>query len=738
MALYCEISNLLTESDVEQKFIYPFLTQASPMGLGLDDSEIFTKQILRQRLIGKGQTQKYYYPDYLVMIRGIPILVIEAKKVDEALASGYSEARLYANEVNASYPHKINACQYIMACNGKEMWVGYADQATPEIILSYDDFNVENNKFHELSEFLSKVKLSLLADKPYADARGNAHFDTPVSNLGGKRVQNEELVENSFGRTLVFENRKIFDPETEDDRIVVVKNAYITSAKRDQHAEPMYKEIRKFELPSRSNSISIATENPNEFVGKLSERIIQKNDAYSLMLLIGNVGSGKTTFTRYFRHIFLANNHPDLYSKCEWIFINMNFAPVTSSEVYLWLKHALIQGIIAEHTDIDFDSYETISRVFKREIVNFAKGIGSILIDDKTAYNKELYALLSAAQQNTATYLDALMLFIKENFSHIPIVVLDNCDKRNKAEQLLMFEVAQWLRKQYQCIVILPMRDVTYDTYRNEPPLDTVVKDLVFRIDPPDLLKVLQARLDFITRTTDRSGFAYVLRNGMQVVVKRSELIDYFRLLMVAIRNDRWVSNLFYRLSDRNTRNGIQIFEDFCKSGHMDEEEIFSARVLGDGADIPSYKFLNVLLRKNRRFYNGEESNFINLFGSDFHDDFPDPFVRIDILNCLYDKLNIEGPSGSKGFFPILTLIKELQLLGHKKEVILRETVYLIRKGLIFCEASSGPIEVEDLVKIAIPGSLHLNMIGNVTYIAACAEDTLFKSPQIMTRICNI
>lgn len=96
MALYCELENIITESDVEQKFIYPFLKAETPIGLGLKDSEILTKHILRKKLIDKGQKQKYYFPDYLVAIRGIPTLILEAKAPNELLANGYSEARLYA------------------------------------------------------------------------------------------------------------------------------------------------------------------------------------------------------------------------------------------------------------------------------------------------------------------------------------------------------------------------------------------------------------------------------------------------------------------------------------------------------------------------------------------------------------------------------------------------------------------------------------------------------------------
>lgn len=737
MALYCELENLVTESDVEQKFIYPFLNMDIPIGLGLKNAEILTKHILRKRTIDKGQKQKYYYPDYLITIRGVPTLVIEAKSPCEHLGDGYSEARLYAQEVNASYPHRLNVCQYVIASNGRETWAGYADQADPVFRLKYDDFCAENKLFCDLVAFCSREVLVVLANKLYAESRGGAWFNSPVSQLGGKRVQNEEMVENSFGRTLVFENRALFDPETENDRTVIVRNTYISSPKREQHIEPIYKEIKRFELPSQKNVTGLSTEQPEELVEKLSEKILNKQEAYSLMLLIGNVGSGKTTFTRYFKHVFLEDKHPDLASRCEWIFINMNFAPISKEEVYGWLKERIIESIKLEHNDLDFESYDIIKRVFRREIIRFDKGIGALLRDNEVERNKELYKILDESMRNPDTYLSALLFYIKENFSKIPIVVLDNCDKRNKEEQLLMFEVAQWIRTQYKCIVILPMRDATYDIYKSEPPLDTVVRDLVFRIDPPDLLKVLQARLDYITRITEQTSSTYVLENGIRVAIKRSELIEYFKLIMVSIRKDRWISNLFYRLANKNIRNGIQIFEDFCKSGHMKPNDILAMRVLGDEAQVPTYRFENVLLRKNRRYYNGEESNFVNLFASDYNDDFPDPFARVDILNWLHDVRTIEGPTGDKGLFPAVNLDLNLQIFGHDINVVHRELDYLIKKGLVFCENTNGRVDENDLIKLTIPGALHLQMLCNVAYLAACAEDTLFKNTETMTRISN-
>ena len=734
MALFCDKNSLVTESDVEQKFIYAFLTAPIPMGFGLNDTQILTKHILRQQLIGKGQKQKYYYPDYLISIRGIPVCVVEAKKPEEDLENAFAEARLYASEINAKFPHHINSCKYIIVCNGNETWAGYFDQAEPVIKLSFEDFSTENCEYVRFLDFCSLEKMTAIANQPYINIRGNSHFNTPVSQLKGKRVQNETIQDNAFGRTFIIENRNIFDPQTEEDRSIIVDNAYIPSAKREQHIDPIYKEIRKFEMPNQESYISIATKEPTELVQKISQRVEDKVEAYSLMLLIGNVGSGKTTFIRYFKRSFLEENHPDLAQKCDWIFLNMNAAPITNSEIYDWIKQDVIKQLKTNHPEIDFSSIDVIKKIFRKEVHAFENGLGQLLKGNEKEYNLKLYEILSSKMADNTTLLTHMLMYLKETEGSLPIIVLDNCDKRNKEEQLLMFQVAEWLKTTFKCLVLLPMRDSTYDQYRNEPPLDTVVKDLVFRIDPPDLLKVLQSRLNYIIRNTKPESRTYVLENGVSVEISYSELIEYFKCILMAIRQNNMTLDIFYKLSDRNTRYGIQIFEDFCKSGHINSSDFLKMRTAGKEYTLPSYKFLTALLRKNRKYYSGEESNFINLFGSDFRDDFPDPFVRIDILSWLKVQ-SAQVDKDKEKLFVVSDIIKDLQLIGHKDTIIHRELNYMLKKGLLLCETLLSDAEIDDRVKITLTGKLHLSLLSNMTYIAACAENINFKNSEIMMRI---
>ncbi len=69
--------DLITESDVEQKLAWPLLTTARPHGLGFPPAEIFTKPDIRSFQIRKGQSSKLYYPDYIITLLGLPVVITE-------------------------------------------------------------------------------------------------------------------------------------------------------------------------------------------------------------------------------------------------------------------------------------------------------------------------------------------------------------------------------------------------------------------------------------------------------------------------------------------------------------------------------------------------------------------------------------------------------------------------------------------------------------------------------------
>lgn len=239
-----DIEYLISESDVEQKVIYPLLTNLEPLGLGYDNTEIQTKVCLKKMSIDKGAKTILYYPDYLITVSGIPSIIIEAKKPEEDLHEAYRQASLYASELNRKFEKDINPCQLIIACDGKTLLAGSWDVEKPQFIITTDKWLYADVDFNGFLSVFAKSSLSQRVSKTKQLIRKKAAYKRPLNLLGGKFVQ-QKPSENTFGETISIQYRHLFNPNIEEEKIDIVRNAYVKTTKQEAHVSPIDKLIRK-------------------------------------------------------------------------------------------------------------------------------------------------------------------------------------------------------------------------------------------------------------------------------------------------------------------------------------------------------------------------------------------------------------------------------------------------------------------------------------------------------------
>src|ERR1039458_857264 len=209
--MFCASKDLLTESDVEQKLLWPLLTSSAPTGAGLLPADVLTKLSIRRLEIGKGTSKKLYYPDYMVVLAGLPVLVLEAKAPGEPLGQALNEARLYGNELNALFPTGINPCIRVIACNGHELFTSPLDTSEPDLTLRLVDICLGSILYTNLIDKCQRATLQKYADEIRRRFR-KPHYRRAVSQIGGASFQNEELAPNTFGSTIVGDYGHIFKP----------------------------------------------------------------------------------------------------------------------------------------------------------------------------------------------------------------------------------------------------------------------------------------------------------------------------------------------------------------------------------------------------------------------------------------------------------------------------------------------------------------------------------------------
>lgn len=715
-----KISDLENESDVEQKFLYPFLVMEPPEGLGFDPSLVLTKKVLKIEEIEKGAKKKSYIPDCILVCRNLPWVIGEAKKPGQDLAEAAREARLYAMELNARYPAGINPCKYCLVTNGIITQLRAVDSESIIIEVLFEEMVSCTAGFTDL---VSTIRHSTGVEKLKKDSDTLSHSPRyrPLSAIGGSSSQNDARPENSFGLILSSEFRSILNPLSLEDRVNIAKNAYVQTKRKERYIEDIDKLIRASTPPDIRDLKSVTdTENPIEIISKFQS--IRKLES-QILLLVGNVGAGKSTFIDYLREVALPK---DVANKTIWLNVDLNHVPPSKDRMYQWCQDQLIKQFSKLPNNIDIETLEGLKKLFSNEYDKFKKGIGILLEGDPVTYNLKLYEKLNECLSDNTKWLNCLERYFCTARGKLLVIVLDNCDKRNRDTQLLMFEVARNLQAEFRALIVLPMRDTTYELHRSEPPLDAALKDLTFRIEPPLFQNVLTKRIDLILSELSRStkDFEYYLE-GKKVLFKRSDLAKYLKgMLSSLFGNERFARRMITGLAGWDMRQAMEIFIDLCKSGYVKENWIFDHQVLDKPFVLSEDIILNILMRTHRTFYDGDKSRIKNLYQIDKSSSSPCHFIRYWILLWLFERADKEGPSRIRGFHSYTHLIRDMVAIGLDKEDVIREANYLIGAKCIIPESQEEmQAEMDELIGLTPAGHVHVQLSKRITYLAGCAED---------------
>jgi len=154
---FCDLRDLYNESDVEQKFIYRLLND-----IGFTDNQIKTKRDIAELLIGKGRKKEKYRPDYMILIKNKPKLILDAKHPtnDRDISKFEYQLSSYCIETNKKFKDQ-NPLTYYVISNANTTSLYKWDEEKPIITMQFSDFedtNPKYNRFKILIEDIKKLK----------------------------------------------------------------------------------------------------------------------------------------------------------------------------------------------------------------------------------------------------------------------------------------------------------------------------------------------------------------------------------------------------------------------------------------------------------------------------------------------------------------------------------------------------------------------------------------------------
>jgi hypothetical protein len=530
----------LNESDVEQKFIYQFLSDARY--LDYPSPLIKTKQFLVPlRSDKKFGIAGGYYPDYLIWMSGYPVMIVEAKHPDRDVITGFREASQYARQVNNGYPHGFNPCVRIIACNGVDLWAGFPDQDVPHIAAKVAELTINSQALSDLIAFCGVRAIEQLHFEATKSLRTH-DYTRPFSLSGGMALINSKKQLNSFAADLSPILRRYFSSRAQENIIEIIERAYVSSAELTEYDRVLESLLKDRLAPRRDTimkPIRTTKSDEKELTSVIKEYADSKETYGQLQIIQGGVGSGKSLFARRYRHLLIPQ---DIAARTYWAFVDFNNSPPSLDSAEDWLCRAFIDSFESENPGLHIYEMEVQKGIFSRKIQQRRSIYESLRGAGEAEELKARAADLKEWQDSPRIFAEGLATYVGRGRGENLIVVMDNVDKLDLQEQLKAFQLTLWFLNISKAFVIIQMRDETYERYKNRPPLDTYRSSIAFHIAPPRFIDVVKRRLElaieFLVAHANKTQ-TYTLENGVKIILPEGEVGRFLRLLYTHLFSER-------------------------------------------------------------------------------------------------------------------------------------------------------------------------------------------------------
>ena len=729
-----ETSSFATESDVEQKFIFPVLTEQEWLGFPADT--IKTKHYLAESTVAKGTSQRAgYIPDYSIWISGLPVAVIEAKSPKQKAELGYREAQEYALFLNKKFPTGINPAKYVVSTNGITLLAGYWDQ-NPSIEIPVHNLVIGNAFHQKMVDFLEYRNLEHHANEINKKRRQEKLY-LPVSEIGGAGILRARIQFNSFAEQVSTLLLKYFESDNPSEKEEILEKAYVPSTQNTQYNR-VFENFLRENTPTKITGITKEL-TPTPKKEPVLSRMLASHSSNSatgtgkLQIILGSVGSGKTTFIeRYYSYLM----PPEIRQGTVWTLHDFNKAPSNLENIEELICDQFIEQVNERTEDFDVFDHETLKTIFRKEIKQLDGAYKYLRENDPQEYLRRQASDLRAWMDDKKMFAKALARHLQGERNKGIVSVF-----RDRDQQLAVFQVAEWFKNQTRAVCLISLRDETYERYKSEPPLDAFQNAVHFYIKPPrfsdTVKKRLELSLDYLSKNTNQLG-TYELPSGATVRFPQTQLGHFIRSLYADLfQSNRRVTWLLEALAGRNIRRALQMFSQILLSGHLNEADL-TRTIMSNGVyHIPENLVIKILMRTDYLLFSEDSGFTSNIFACPDEMILPNNLLISEILFFLYRRRKKVGDARVEGYFTVRQISEHLERLGFPMADTLLCAKYILQRGLITADHMRiTDLAFDDAIRLHASGFVHLRILcERIEYLASCALVTPLSNKQVAVTI---
>ncbi len=449
------------------------------------------------------------------------------------------------------------------------------------------------------------------------------------------------------------------------------------------------------------------------FTQELQSRLDAARGTGSVVIIIGGIGSGKTTFLRRFFSVvapeIVEPNGPVLRLHLDFLGGQDRMEDL---DAFVW--RSLSETLRAQLPDLA--KREILEKLFEPQLSILKSVFGADSTDFATRSSQELFKLSSDPK---AFCLGCLRYVCTLN--RLPMIVFDNVDQLGNDIQAHLFTTAEHFANHLGCFSILVLREETYAAAQMQKQL-TAYTIKPYHLSSPSFRLMIRLRIDYATKDASKAQPAQSRGQNAQ------EILEFFHLLRSSIfGKNHNIMRLLEAVSFGNMRSALDMFNSFITSGATNMPKILDKFRHG-GYNVPFHEFAKSVILGDYRFYKGSRSLIMNVFDctacrNSSH------FTTLRLLSYLVS--SGDGSRSGDGFVDLNTLVTAFVDVFDNEDDCLRtiEKAIVLRRQLFELDTRrTDTVLGAYSVRITSAGRYYLDYLVNAfAYLDLVWHDTPFN-----------
>ncbi|ROQ28585.1 hypothetical protein [Gallaecimonas pentaromativorans] len=680
------------------------------------------------------------FADYVIRTANAA-LIIEAKKIGLPFRTIEKGRRLKLSKSNLEGAFGDAIIQARDYC--RKLSIQFAVVTNGEQWIIFPANRIDQVAFHQSSAIVFNSLQSALVDD-YADFHGllsrKSVINSSLENrlLGYTEDQVEERRLKNFFKTAGYQTTDnpmyplideaittaFSDTITEMDASLFEK-CYVNSSDRMKFDRKINMHISKSQSMFNKSPIRPLNRSSNSSFKEILSNAHKKAKPLAIVIL-GSVGSGKTTFQHYTRNVSSAAIFEKEINGYYPQWFQIDFLGYTEDQTPIdYVYETLMNYIIQDEVLSDYE--KCIKHAYESEIKAIKKGPSFLLSKNQDEIDKKISEKLQRDYDDKKPYINKILSFLS---SKTPLyLAVDNVDQLDESIQSKVFKETLAFSQKVKLNLIISLRNSTYVEHRNSPTFNAFDFDPIL-IEPPKVESVLSKRFFLARGIIGGSSGDFISENGFTVHVKNlSTIIELVQSSVLGTE----VGKLLEILAGGDIRNALRMTRHFLEHGYSSPGKAINTYNSKGYYTLPRHEALRAILVGNNAVYSEESSLIGNPFDSRLGRTNLQ-MTRLFILSALVQY----STDSSFQYLDGIEIRKNMRDIGISDEYTLKSLDDLCKLRFIHTATHEKANFSSNFYPSRLGGHIVRDLISNFTFVENTMMDTFISDEKTWIKLSEL